>query len=426
MTMQENECTSGVPDAEIRAVFKDEHEVQRVKEILAKLARQTAGKEIPPARQISGLTRLKSKLFIMFHYGLHWSKPLYPFRLLRNILLSRLYRLLGSNRHVLAGCEFDITFNCNFNCSHCSIARLKEDGRRQELTLTEYKDVVRQAMALGAISFGIEGGEPFVKKDWDKVIETFMPHYNHVLISSNGYLFDEEKARRCAELGVDTINFSLDSSIPEVHDLFRRKKGSHAKVLHAIELCRKYKIKVIINTVVHRHNLYTEGFRDLLAFGEENKILIHVLFAKSIGNYKDNDSMLSDEDIKAYREISKSYPFAFVHHDTDIAQEAKGCNGTKEMLQFTPYGDVMNCANLHIYFGNVRSEPLQQIRERALRETPFSKFRPCFLTMDKDFMAVYYPLLERKPYITIDEFRSALTEYEKKHGRVVYPELHSS
>ena len=60
-------------------------------------------------------------------------------------------------------------------------------------------------------------------------------------------------------------------------------------------------------------------------------------------------------------------------------------------------------------------------------ETPFGEYRPCFLTQDKDFMNIYYPLLNTKKlgeaHITIDEFRTALRDYEKKKGSQVYPEL---
>ena len=278
-------------------------------------------------------------------------------------------------------------------------------------------------MELGATSFGLEGGEPFVRKDWDKIIEVCRPDYNHIIISSNGFLFDEEKASRCAELGVDTINFSLDNGIPELHDLFRRKKGSYARIMKAIDLCQEYGIKPIINTVVHKNNLYTKGFRNILDFAERRRILVCVLFAKPLGSFKDDDSILDEDDFKAYEKIVRPYACAFVHHDTEAAYGSKGCNGTKEMLQFTPYGDVMHCAHMHVYFGNVMEEPLVEIRKRALKETPFGRYRPCFLAVDRDFMNFYYPLLEKKAHVTIDEFRQALAEYERKHNKIVYPEL---
>jgi len=68
-------------------------------------------------------------------------------------------------------------------------------------------------------------------------------------------------------------------------------------------------------------------------------------------------------------------------------------------------------------------ESLVEIRKRALKKTPFGRYRPCFLTLDKDFMNIYYPLLEKKAHITIGEFRQALDEYERKYNKIVYPEL---
>jgi len=344
---------AGIMEDEIKALYKTSQEVEHVKLLLREAEEQTKRKEIKITRKIRPLHKFAAKLKTVFKYGLHWSKPFYPLRLARNILLSRLYRLLRLNRYVLRGCEFDITFKCNFSCKHCSVARLDESTARRELEIKDYEKIVKEAMKLGATSFGLEGGEPFVKKDWDKIIEICRPKHNHIIISTNGFLFDEEKAERCAELGVDTINFSLDNGIPDLHDLFRRKKGSYERFMKAIDLCKRYKIKPIINTVVHKNNLYTEGFRKILDFAEENKILVCVLFAKPLGSFKDDDSMLDDDDFEAYEKIAQPYACAFVHHDTQAAYCSKGCNGTKEMLQFTPYGDVMNCAHMHQCNGRI-------------------------------------------------------------------------
>lgn len=421
---EDKDRISDLTKEEIKAIYKTPQEFGRVVSLLKEAEEQSRRKEIKVTRKVRPLHKFLTKWEIMFKYGIHWSKPFYPLRLARNILLSRLYVLLGINKYVLRGCEFDITFKCNFSCSHCSVARLDESSTRKELEPEDYKKLVKEAMKLGATSFGIEGGEPFVKKDWDKIVEACRPKYNHIIISTNGFLFDEEKAKKCAELGISTVNLSLDNGIPELHDLFRRKKGSFARVMDAIELCKKYKIKVVLNTVVHKKNLYTEGLRKILELGEKEKILVNILFVKAVGSFQGDDSMLDDDDFKAYDEITKPYSCAFVHHDTQVAYGSCGCNGTKEMMQFTPYGDGMNCAHMHIYFGNVKEEPLAEIRKRALRKTPFGRYRPCFLTQDEDFMNIYYSLLEQKTHVSIEEFRKALKDYEKKHNKVVYPELH--
>ena len=412
----------------INKIYGNIHEAERVKRLLRKAEEESSQKKIRPLRKVRPLYNKWVFFKIMYRYGIHWSKPIYPFRLLRNILLSKAYALLKIDKHVLRGCEFALTFKCNFHCSHCLCARIDESGERRELVPDDYRQIVAQAMKLGATTFGMEGGEPFVRKEWVEIIEACRPKYNHIIITTNGYLFNELIAKKCSELGVDTVNVSLDSGIPELHDLFRRKPGSHKRVMNVIRLCKKYEIKVVINTVLHKKNLYTEGFLKILELSEKEKVLVHVLFAKAIGSFKDNDSMLDEEDFKAYERLSEHYPYAYVHHEIKRSRTISnyghaGCHGTKEMLNFTPYGDVMNCANMHIYFGNVQDESLAEIRKRALKTTPFNKYRPCYLTMDNDFMNVYYDLVDKKPHVDMDEFNNALKDYENKHNRRVYPDF---
>ncbi|MCP4763569.1 MAG: radical SAM protein [archaeon] len=412
---------SNINSDELSVIFKKDEAIRKAFKILIEADEQSKRKDIIIKKELGVFIKNVKKIKLMLKYGIHWNKPLYPFRLARNLILSRIYRLFKIKKFVLRGCEFDITFRCNFSCRHCSVARLGEKNIKEELGPEDYHNIVAQAMALGAISFGIEGGEPFVKKNWDRIIEACRPKYNHIIISSNGFLFDEHKAKKCAELGVDTINFSLDSGIPELHDFFRRKNGSFDRVMKAVKLCKKYKIKVFINTVVHKKNLYTEGFRRLLDYADREGLFINILFAKAIGNFKEEDNfILDDDDFRAYKEITQPYACVLVHHDTQMSYGRKGCNGTKEMLQFTPFGDVMNCAHTHIYFGNIKTEPLKRIRERALECKPFGLYNSCYHTQDKDFMSIYKKLLENKPYASLSEFIAALRTYEKDHKKVLY------
>ena len=68
-------------------------------------------------------------------------------------------------------------------------------------------------------------------KNWETILQRMKPHANHIIISSNGLMLDEKLVKKCAESGVDTINLSLDSGIPELHDVFRRRKGSFSTSL---------------------------------------------------------------------------------------------------------------------------------------------------------------------------------------------------
>ena len=414
---------------DITKLYKTSSEINRVISILENAEIQSSKKQIIRVRKPNPIKKFFARWYIRFKYGIHWAKPFYPLRVLRNHLRSFVYNALKSDKCVLRGLEFAITFKCNFNCSHCLCSRIDETNTRKELSPVEYRDIVTQAMKLGATTFGLEGGEPFVEKNWDKYIEAWYPKYNHIIISTNGFLFDEKKAITCQKLGVDTINFSMDSGIPEIHDVFRRKKGSFEKVMQGIRLCKKYKIKVILNTVVHKKNLYTDGLIKLFEFSEKEKIMVNVLFAKGVGEFKDKNVMLTEKDFSEFKKIAEPYNYWHIHHDGALkANYTKtGCPGLKEMVNMTPYGDVIACANCHIYFGNVRKESLKAIRDRALKGSPFGKYRRCFLTQDQDFMNIYYGLLHEKKdgnaYISLNEFRKTLSAYEKKENKIVYSEL---
>jgi MoaA/NifB/PqqE/SkfB family radical SAM enzyme len=409
--------------ADIRMIARTPEEVARIERLLDEAEAHSRAKRIKAIRKRKAWKKFLTLWKIRWRYGLHWRKPGYVFRIMRNVFLGKIYSLAGMRKYVLRGLELAVTYRCNFRCNHCLCARLEESATRREMGPEDYKKLVKDAMKLGATTFGLEGGEPFISPVWEDVLRAFQPHHNHIVISTNGYLFDEEKAKKCVELGVDTINFSLDNGIPELHDLFRRRRGSFERVVKGIELCKKYGIKVIINTVVHKDYLYTDGFIELLEFAEREKVLVNTLFAKGVGNFNNRDVMMDEEDIRNYQKIIEPYNYVQRHLNFNYGKQF-GCPGTKEMINMTPYGDVLNCANMHIYMGNVLEEPLAVIRERALKETPFGRYNECFLAVDRDFMNVYYGVLRTKGYMTIPEFRLALREYEEKNGKVVYPELH--
>lgn len=406
-------------EQEICELFKDPDEARKVRDLLCHAEEQSSRKLIRPRKKRDLFQKMITLWKIRFKYGIHWKKPLYPFRLARNILIGKFYHLLNIQKSVLRGIEFAGTYRCNFNCNHCLCARIEESSIRREMLPEDYARVVKEAMALGCTTFGLEGGEPFVSPVWEDIIKACMPRYNHIIISTNGFLLDENKAKRCSELGVDTINFSLDSGVPEIHDLFRRRRGSYGRVIKGIELCRRYGIKVIINTVVHKGNLYSDHFRELLEFCEREELMVNTLFAKGVGNFKDKEVMLDESDLKAYEKLIEPYNYVQRHLNHNYGKQW-GCPGTKEMINMTPYGDVINCANMHIYFGNVMEEPLKVIREKALGVKPFGHYRSCFLAEDKDFMAIYYPALEEKGHLSLAEFEGVLKAYEKKHNKVLY------
>jgi len=67
-----------------------------------------------------------------------------------------------------------------------------------------------------------------------------------------------------------------------------------------------------------------------------------------------------------------------------------GCGAVKEILYFTPYGDVLACPFLHFSLGNVFEEDLDTIQRRALRNPYFALYYPvCLAAEHRDFIERY-------------------------------------
>ncbi|MBF0294900.1 MAG: radical SAM protein [Magnetococcales bacterium] len=349
------------------------------------------------------LSKMYHWLYIRLKYGFHLKNPTYPFLIIKNLLRAKWNRLTGKQNFVLRGIDFAVTYNCNFNCEHCYSMKLK-DNQQKRLTPEEYASICKQSMELGCVCFSLQGGEVFVRKDWEEIINAFMPKRNHLLITTNASLLDEARIVRLKELGVDTLYFSLDSGLPAEHDAFRRADGNFAKIMECIGFCNKHSVKVVINTCVTKQNLHSAGLKALLDYSHANHILVETIFARGLGNLDGHmEYMLDEQDVRDYYELRKNYPY--VVRNLDNNYQEWGCPGMKEVLYITAYGEVCPCPYTHISMGNVRLEPLRTIRERGLQRQWWNHYhQECLTAQDQTFKEQYYKLIDGRPIITIEEF----------------------
>ncbi|NQT67039.1 MAG: radical SAM protein [Actinobacteria bacterium] len=83
---------------------------------------------------------------------------------------------------------FSITDKCNLNCKGCYNKALRIPSKN-ELDTAQIIDILDQARKLGIAFIVIAGGEPFVRKDFLKIIKTFPELI--FLVFTNGLLIDD-------------------------------------------------------------------------------------------------------------------------------------------------------------------------------------------------------------------------------------------
>ncbi len=162
---------------------------------------------------------------------------------------DQLHRPLGVLR-------LSLTARCNLACPYCLPDGVEPPGL---LTLAQRLRLIEAAVALGARSLRLTGGEPLLHSGLEELITAVQPlrapHANgpglrEIALTSNGALLSAERARALRAAGLDRISLSLDGTTgasvarmagvdgrdPEVQE--RRGEVLLAKVLAAIEHAR--------------------------------------------------------------------------------------------------------------------------------------------------------------------------------------------
>lgn len=327
------------------------------------------------------------KYLINFKYAFRPWKPLLVLRLVKTYLGVLLF-----GTRPLRYVDFAIDYKCNLECEHCFKTVLEkndEDDSNRRMTIEDYARVAEEATRLGAVNFSFQGGEVFIYKDWEKVIKAVKPYKNVISISTNGTMLTEANLDKVKKAGVDILTISLDSSIPEEHDKFRRVEGTHKKVLKGIDRALKMGLNVTIGTVVSSDNLHSEGVKGLIRMAEEKGVILNLILAVPAGNWqKKGGILITEEDMEYINNLVATH--AYVRTDFEANFRHRGCGALKEILYLTPYGEVLSCPFMHISFGNIHDESVEAIRSRGLENKYFADFYDkCLVAEDEEFIDRY-------------------------------------
>jgi len=287
--------------------------------------------------------------------------------------------------------QMQYNYQCNMVCQHCSIAKLRRQkiGGRRILTPEVVGDISRQADAMGLARWEINGGEPFVAKDYDNMVRAIDPQKFYINSVTNGWLLNDKLAKHIKELGVDRIQVSIDSLDPAAHDLFRLKKGSHARALKAVFAARNAGLAVFVSTVVTKARLYSSEFIEFIEYFNSQGIDIFMSFAKPVGEWEGHfEELLNDGDLKYVQELEKEH--MIFSHLTSMHGLKLGCLAVKGMFCITQYGDVLPCQYIFISLGNIFEQPLKDIIQTGLNIKYFGKYcENCLIANDMDFINNY-------------------------------------
>jgi MoaA/NifB/PqqE/SkfB family radical SAM enzyme len=294
--------------------------------------------------------------------------------------------------------QFQYDYRCNFRCEHCCITKLRDNKQHaRSFTVYDVRELSRQADEMGLAHIVITGGEPLMFPDFDDIVKAIDPQKFYITSDTNGWYLDEVRAKHLKSIGLDKIQLSLDSLSAHDHDEFRRKVGSHARAVKAIDAAKAAGLHIILATVVTKQRIHSQEFIEFLEFGKAKDVPVFVTYAKPVGDWAGNyDVLVTQDDMDYMRQLEKRYN-VFTHLTPGYGLDL-GCIAVKRMVSITKYGDVMPCPYIHISLGNFFEEPLKDIIARGMSLKCFgTRCDTCLIAEDREFIKKHDSRTEGKP-----------------------------
>jgi len=278
--------------------------------------------------------------------------------------------------------QLDLTYRCNERCVHCYL----DHDDQGEMTTAEIIQLLDELASAGVFILTLSGGEIMLRKDLFKLLEYARRLTFCVKLKTNAILIREREAERIRALGVDSIQVSIYSNRPEVHDAITKVPGSLKRSLDAIRFLKAQGLKVIVASVLMVQNSGDyPGVRALatelgVEFTLDPTVTPKMDGDRSILRLNAGPAVLKDLFRDPALVPDPEHFCALPANDgTDVLEDVP-CSAGHTACYVSPYGDVYPCVQFPLPSGNVRrsrfldiwqhSEALEEVRSIRLRDLP--------------------------------------------------------
>ncbi len=153
----------------------------------------------------------------------------------------------------------ELTHNCNLKCVHCfadAKCEVSENGYLEgELNTDEWCRVIDNLVNAGVFGIYLSGGEPLIRKDFNKITAHLKKLGIDFCLLSNLTLIDEKVAKELLESGCYKVEGNLDGFDAESYDSFRGVAGSFEQTIKGIKACQAVGLPVRANVTITKKNV---------------------------------------------------------------------------------------------------------------------------------------------------------------------------
>ena len=275
----------------------------------------------------------------------------------------------ASAAHVPLSVLFEVTHRCNLGCEHCYLTEGpvgRPKPTREELTFEEIRRILGELAAAGTFFLTLTGGEVFLQRDFLDIVAAARELGFSVTVFTTGTLLTPQSAAHLAALHPLSVEISVYSARPEVHDRVTRIPGSHGRSLAALRLLRERGVTILIKSPLM--SITSGEYRDLMALAE------------SLGAGCGFDPMLvprRDGNLAPLALAPERKDLAAFFSDPVLAREwaqpvpcvpERGeelCGAARRTCMISPYGEVFPCAVNPVPAGSLRERSFDDIWHNA-------------------------------------------------------------
>ena len=169
---------------------------------------------------------------------------------------------------------FEVTPLCNMNCRMCYV---RMDREQQEAiaplrTAEEWLELGRTAKERGMTYLLLTGGEPFLRPDFQQIMQGLHRMGFVLSINSNGTMIDEKTVEWLKETPPIRINITLYGASDETYGRLCQNPRGFTQVTKAIHLLKEAGILVKLNCSVTPYN--ADDLEQIFAFAEKEELVV--------------------------------------------------------------------------------------------------------------------------------------------------------
>lgn len=293
-------------------------------------------------------------------------------------------------KYHLSRVHLEVSAACNERCVHCYFSDLYRKGT---MSRDLFLRILEQCKSSNVLSITISGGEPMLNADVLFYIQECAKNNFSINLLSNLTLMTDEMLEVFTKIPLLSIQTSLYSMVPEIHDSITKVKGSCEKTKKAIEKLHKHNIPMQINCPIMKQN--KDSYQAVLDW------------AKSLNIEASSDYMLfgcfdgSGKNLQSRLELSEVGPIVIeeAHREKDQPEQQQTdqnyniCPVCISSLCIAHDGNVYPCEGWQSYsLGNINEQTLFQIWDgpstQRLRDYTLNDLLKCRVCAVREFCSI--------------------------------------